>query len=156
MAGTLTVKAEKNPFMDANIPTRLILDWIATAGGAVSAAIASTYSTQQVATGCPTVPQPTKVQGIFLSCQTIPGLNGDLTTALPAAYTLQLLDAYNEDLLNNLAVATPRSAAVSEVLLQGSGQKMIDSEITVVISGAGVSTKGRIIIEIKDMGYAKL
>ena len=154
MAQSMTVKAEKNPFMDANVPIRLVLDWVSAVGGTVSLPIASTYSTAEALKG-PTMPQPSKIQGIFMSCQTIPGLNGDMATAKPTAYTLAILDAYGDDILNNVAVATPRSASVAQTLLQGTPRE-VDSELTVTITTAGDGTKGRIILELKDMGYGKL
>jgi hypothetical protein len=155
MAQSLTVTAEKNPFMDANTPTRLILDWVSAVAGTVSLPIASTYTAAQVGKSA-NPPAPSKVQGVLLSTQTIPGYLGDLVTDCPTAYTLQLLDAYGEDHLNGVAVTTPRSATVSQILMQGSGKRVIDSELTLTIAGAGSGLKGRIILELEDMGYAKL
>jgi hypothetical protein len=146
---SLTVTANHNPFLDGRAPTQIVLDWIAAVDGTVSTAMCATYAAKNLsdAGGNTSALQPAKVRGIIQSIQTAPGLNGDLTTSLPTAYDLTLLDKYGYDVAETKLMG--RSAAVSENV-EYPHKKVIDSELTVTIANAGNGTKGRIIINLSE------
>jgi hypothetical protein len=122
-------------------PCKITIDWISTSGGAVSGNIASTFTTGKK----DYEPKLAAIKGRLNWTQTIPGLNGDLATALPTAlYDVTITDAYGHDILD--AYGADRSGTVAEMLVEGSGQRRIDSELTLTIAAAGASSKGRIII----------
>jgi hypothetical protein len=92
--------------------------------------------------------QPASVKGVIRSIQTAPGLNGDRTTTLPNAYDLTLLDSYGVDVAEGKLMG--RSGTVAEVVAFDH-QKVIDSELTVTIAGAGDTKKGRVIINLSEV-----
>ena len=154
MAGTLTVTVNKNPFLSGELAFTIILDWVSTAGGAVSAAIASTYTTQLALLSANPI-ACTKIQGAFRSIQTIPGTKGDLATNLPtASYSLTLLDKYSYDILNGSCAAL--SGTASEKQVAGGGKVIIDSELTLTIASAGDTKQGRVILEFEDLSSAHI
>ena len=157
MAQNLVVTPVNNPFLDANIPYSLVLDWTAAGAGTVSLGVVAKYVTQlALLSANPIV--PIMVQGRLRSVETIPGANGDLTTNLPTgAYNLTLLDKYGFDILNGSATGTnARSATVAEKILPIASTIILNSEITLTIDSAGDGAKGRIVIELEDLGWIKL
>ena len=149
MPQSLTVAVNHNPFLDGRAPAQIILDWVSATGGTVSLALCSTYAAANLAASGNNnaALQPAKVRGIIQSIQTAPGLNGDLTTSLPTAYDLTLLDKYGYDVAE--AKLMGRSAAVSENV-EYPHKKVIDTELTVTIANAGDTKKGRIIITLSE------
>ena len=153
MAQTLSVAAQKNPFMDGTGPFTLVIDWQSDSSGNVSKKIASTYTTAQaLLSSCP--PAPVKVQGILMTVETIPGLYGDKATTCPSQYGLTILDAYGLDIL--AGGGATRSASVAEKYIVSGTHLEIDSELTVTIASAGDTKTGRIIMEFKELGYVKV
>ena len=153
VVNALTVSAPKNPFLDAEGPFRLILNWTSATGGAVSLGIVSTYVAQLASKSANPI-TPLKVQGKLRSVETVPGANGDKATNLPSSYGLTILDAYGYDILAGFGAA--RSATLAEKILPLSSTVIIDSELTLTIANAGDGKQGRIIMEFEDMGDAKL
>ena len=146
MAQALTVTAEVNPFLDGVEGARVVLDWVSANAGTVSLAIASTYATAVAARGGLGGPRPSKIRGKIVGFETAPGLNGDLTTALPTdAYDITLLDAYSLDVLDG--VGANRSGTVSEAIYPNDPIP-VDSELTLTIASAGDTKKGRIIMHL--------
>lgn len=149
MSGSLTVTAQRNPFLDGMSPMGLVLDWTATAGGAVSVPIVATYLAQLASLSSNPI-APTKVYGVLKSVETVPGQNGDLATSLPTAlYSITILDAYSYDIMAGTLAG--RSGTVAEKVLPVGSKVIINSELTLTIANAGVSTKGRIIMEFDAM-----
>ena len=149
MAASMTVDAQHNPFMDGVSPLRLVIDWISHTDGVVSLPIAATFAAAQ-ALKFATPPAPTKVRGVFRSCETIPGLNGDKVTATPTnLYDLTILDAYGYDIL--MAGGVDRSATVADKVVASVSKLVVDSELTITIANAGSGLKGRIILEFDSM-----
>jgi hypothetical protein len=148
MAQALTVAVEGNPQMDRSDPYRVILDWVCGTGGAegvvTDADIASTYAAAQKLINDISAPQPSKLQGYIKAIETIPGLNGDKTTACPTTlYDITLDDAYDYDVAGGSLA--DRSASLAETVVPSSPIP-IDSEITLEITAAGDTKKGRIIL----------
>ena len=128
---------------------KVVLDWVSENGGddagKVSAGIMSTYKAAFSASAY--LPLKDEISGYIVGIETIPGLNGDKTTDCPTAlYDITLDDSYGYALAGG-SLAN-RSASVAEKVVP-SQPIPIDSEITVSISAAGNSKKGRIIIHIK-------
>ena len=142
MAASMAVAIEGNPFLDGSKDqARIIIDWISHTDGTVSLGIKSTKNTAEAALGGTRLVL-SKIKGVLRTVQTAPGLNGDLTTSLPTAYDLTLLDGYGLDVAE--AKLMGRSAAVAELV---EFDKTLDvSELTVTIASAGNGLKGRIII----------
>jgi hypothetical protein len=146
MAGTVTVTSMSNPYANDGI-NKIIIDWLSTAGGAASGAICSLFSAAQLAKFGYSTPQPSKIQGKLIKIETIPGLNGDLTTTLPtAAYDLTLLDSYGNDIASGYA--KDRSGTVVEQFIPVQ-PVVVDDEITLTIADAGATTTGRVILHFK-------
>jgi hypothetical protein len=153
-AGSLTVTVQKNPFMDGSVGGNfsIILDWTATSGGAVSQAIASTYSAAQALLN-PVCPQPAKILGVLRSIEMIPGANGDLSTNAPSgSYTATFLDKYGFDVAAAGITGTSASAATKYVV---ANKVIVDSELTLTIGSAGNGKQGRIIMEFDEVGGHK-
>ena len=147
---SLTVTVHHNPFLDGRAPARIILDWLATDGGAVSLRVCSTLSTANLslAGGNMAAIQPSKIRGILEKIETVPGLLGDLTTTLPTAlYDITLLDAYGNDVADTTLMN--RSGTVAEVVLY-SHKYIMDTDLTLTIANAGNATTGRIIIDLLE------
>ena len=148
MSQSLVVTANHNPFMDGTSPLRLIFDWVSAADGTVSLAVASTFTTAE-ALKFASPPAPSKVRGLLKSVETIPGLNGDLTTTLPTAlYQLTIIDTYGFDVLQGAGLG--RSGTLAERLINPATEIIVDSELTLTITGAGDGLTGRIIMEFAE------
>jgi len=153
MAQALVVTSGRNPYLDGRIAYNLILDWTAAAAGTVSLAVASTFTTAMAALGFANPPYANIVRGALRSIQTIPGANGDLTTTLPTdGYSITLLDKYSYDIL--AGVCSVSSGTVAEKRVVGGGKVIVDSELTLTISGAGADSTGRIILELEELATA--
>ena len=149
MACTLVVTSMSHAEADGVEQNTIVLDWISHTDGTVSADIASTFAAAQKAIH-KNNPQPTKIKGPLVGIETIPGLNGDLTTALPSnLYDITLDDPYNLSLAAT-ALAN-RSGTVAEKVVP-SQPIPVDSEITLEITNAGDTKKGRIILYLKPGG----
>lgn len=147
MAQELTVTINGNPFLDGRTDTaRIMLDWKTGASdGAVSLAVCTTFITAQAAKG-PGYAQPKKIKGYLRFIETIPGLNGNLTTTLPTAlYDITLLDAYSYDVA--AGSLNDRSGTAAERVVP-SAPIFLDTDLTLTIAAAGNSTTGRIIMEV--------
>lgn len=149
MAESLTVNIQGNPFLDGlSDPAEIVLDWVSSDVGGVSQKIASVYSAAQDAVGGRV--KPAKVRGMILGIETAPGLNGDLTTALPTTlYDITLLDAYGLDVMDG--TLANRSGTVAEKVVASAGIP-VDSELTLTIAAAGDTKKGRMIIHLGKYG----
>lgn len=144
MAQSLTVTVEGNPFLDGSEPAKVILDWVSASGGTVSLAVASTYATAVAARGGLGGPRPSKIRGKITALEAAPGLNGNLSTALPTnLYDITLLDAHSLDVLDG--VGMNRSGTVADVVYPNSPIP-VDSDLTLTIANAGDTKKGRIIV----------
>lgn len=153
MAASMTVTIEGNPFLDGvRDSAKIIIDWISHTDGAVSLGIKATKNTAEAALGGARIVL-SKIRGKLRAVETAPGLNGDLTTALPTnLYDITLLDQYGEDVVDgNLA---NQSGTVADSVVFGADTPLpIDtSELTVTIAAAGDTKKGRIILFIDPMG----
>ncbi len=141
MAASMTVVTD-NAFFDGGVYPDFVIqvDWISHTDGSVALGIVSTFAAAQLALSKGFV-QPTRIQGRLVSVETAPGLNGDLATSLPTAYTLTLLDPHSLDLLD--ANGATRSASVAEQVVEDTPIKVDVSELTFTIASAGNGTKGR-------------
>ena len=139
MAQALTVSTE-NKYLRAEMePFKLVLDWVSAADGSVSLGIVATLKAAQSK-----APFPSRIKGKIVKVQTIPGLNGDKTTATPTAlYDITLLDAYSGDVADGNLMN--RSASAAETVIP-SAPIPVDGELTLTIANAGDTKKGRIII----------
>lgn len=144
MAGTVTVDIDNPKYISEGykrFPCKITIDWISDGDGDATGNVAALFTASKK----DYEPSLTAIKGLVRSTQTIPGLNGDLTTALPSnAYDLTITDAYGEDILNG--AGADRSGTASQVILQGTLNRLIDSELAIAISNAGDTKKGRIII----------
>ena len=153
--GSIVVSVDHNPWLDAAIPYAVTLDWTSGADGGVSQPIAATLTAQNAATGNPIYPKPNVIQGKFRSCETIPGALGVPATNPPTgAYTIKVQDKYGDDLLNGNGAA--QSVTLPNIIAISGTQLIVNSELTLVISGAGNAKQGRAILTFEDAGYAKL
>ncbi len=154
MAQSMTVTVNGNPFLDGSGPFQIICDWVSGTGGDagnVNGAICGTYAAQLAGMSANPI-EPKHIRGLFKSCQTIPGANGDKATAVPTeGWNLILQDAYGEDILAGNGANQSASASKLTVHGYGQGQITVESELTVVISGAGDTRRGRIILEFAPM-----
>jgi hypothetical protein len=142
MAGTVTLTMS-NPFAQGG-DNKVVADWTATAGGAVSVALCSTFAAAQLSTYKYASPQPSKFRGKLVKAETAPGASGDLATTLPtAAYDITLLDAYSQDIASGYLEDRSGTVAEQWVPIQ---PVSVDDDITLTIANAGASTKGRIIL----------
>ena len=155
-SGSLTVSVDHNPFLDANIPYAVTLDWTSDASlGTVSQPMAATLKAQFAAMGRPVYPQPNVLQGKYRSCEIIPGRYGDRATNCPTgAYNVYIYDAYGDDILSGMGLN--QSASVANIIAITGLQLIINSELTLSVTGPGNSKQGRIILSFEDAGYAKL
>ncbi len=144
MAGTVTVDIENPKYISEGykrFPCKITVDWISDGDGDATGNLAALFS----AAKADYEPTLTAIKGLVRSTQTIPCEEGDLTTDLPSdEYDLTITDAYGEDILNS--AGADRSGTASQVILQGTLNRLIDSELAIAISNAGDSKKGRIII----------
>jgi hypothetical protein len=155
MVQALSVTVQKNPFMDGSSggPHTDILDWTADASGSVSIAVASTYAAAQKALN-PYFVQPIKVSGKLMSVETIPGASGVPATNPPnAGYNVAIQDKYGYDIMAGTLVN--RSGAIAEKQPAPSTMLFIDSELTLVVSGAGANTQGRVVVEFDEFAGHK-
>ena len=142
MAGSVTVTMS-NPFAQGG-NNRIVVDWTATAGGAVSVALASDFSTDQLSTFGYAAPQPSKFRGRLVKVETAPGASGDLATTLPtAAYDITLLGAHGEDIAGGYLADRSGTVAEQWVPIQ---PVAVDGEITFTVANAGAATTGRVIL----------
>ena len=143
----MTVTLEGNPFLDGcEDQARIIIDWIAHTNGAVALGIKSTKNTAEAALGGTRIVL-SKIRGILKSIETAPGLNGDLTTSLPTAYDLTILDQYGLDIVAGSCMG--RSASVAEKVSPTGSEITVDAtELTITIASAGSGKKGRIILDL--------
>lgn len=149
MSASMTVSLEGNPFLDGcKDQARIVIDWISHTDGVVSLGIVSTKDAAEAALGGLRL-DLNKIRGVLKSIQTSPGASGDLTTLLPTAYDLTLLDQYGLDVSGGQLLG--RSAAVSEVVTYDPPIVVDASEITVTIASAGSGKKGRIIITLEAL-----
>ena len=147
MAGSALVVTMSNPYADDKDTNKVILDWTSDdSDGSVSIDIASTYATAQALLN-DSLPQPSKIMGSIVKIETVPGTEGDLTTAKPTAlYDITILDAYGLDVAGG-SLAN-RSGTVAESVVPDAPIP-IDSELTLTIASAGNSKTGRTILFIK-------
>ncbi len=142
--GTMTVAIDNPQYMtmgNKTFPCKITIDWTSTDGGAVSGDIAATFTASKK----DYEPALTAIRGKFQSAQFIPGKGGDLATDLPTnLYDVTITDAYGQDILGSQG--GDRSGTESDIILEGSGQWRIDSELTLTIAHAGETKQGRIII----------
>lgn len=143
-AGTMTVAIDHPEYITqgkATFPCKITIDWISTSGGAVSENIASTFTASKK----DYEPALTAIKGKLNWVQLIPGLNGDLATSLPTnLYDVTITDAYGHDITDGNGANM--SGTVSNLLVEETGQRRIDSELTLTIANAGDAKKGRIIL----------
>ncbi|MFA5377536.1 MAG: hypothetical protein WC455_17425 [Dehalococcoidia bacterium] len=142
MAGTLTVTMS-NPYAQGG-PNTITLDWIATSGGAVSAAIASTYAAAQLATYQYATPRPSKIIGKLVRAVVAPGTNGAGAALTPTAgYDITLLNPYSGDVaggnLLDRSATLPESWVPDEPIA-------IDCDLTFTVANAGDSKRGRVVL----------
>ncbi len=142
MAASMTVKMTNPEARDGD--NKITIDWIAHTDGSLAIAIASQYSTTELAKGYPGCAQPSKLVGRIQRVLTAPGLNGDLATSLPtAAYDITLIGPHGSDLAaGNLK---DRSGTLAESWTPNP-PTILNGDITLTIANAGNGTKGRIII----------
>ncbi len=146
MAQALTVTVDGNPFLDGSEAAKVTLDWVSANAGTVSLGIASTFAAAVAAKGGLGGPLPSKIRGKILAIETAPGLNGDLTTALPTAnYDITILDSYSLDVLDG--VGANRSGTAAEAVYPNDPIP-VDSELTLTIANAGDTKKGRIVLHL--------
>jgi hypothetical protein len=142
-AGTMVVSIDNPQYISEGRkgPCKIIIDWTSTSGGAVSGNIASTFTASKQ----DYEPPLTAIKGRLNWTQLIPGASGDLTTTLPTdAYDVTIKDAYGHDILDGNGANM--SGTVSNLLVESTGNRRIDSELTLAIANAGSATTGRIII----------
>jgi hypothetical protein len=135
MAGSsLTVTSMSNPYNLETKNNMIVLDWVSDdAAGNLDADIQAYFSTGYE-----------NITGHIVAIETIPGQNGDKTTDCPTnGYDITLEDPYGYDLAEGSL--NDRSNSVAEVY-QPQVPLVVDSELTVKITNAGNSKKGRIII----------
>lgn len=147
MAGTVTVTIS-NPQAIAGSGYHenvvVTADWVASGGGAANGALATIWTAAKQSWQ----PTLTKIRGFVRKIETAPGLNGDLATALPtASYDITLVDAYGADIADG-GLAN-RSGTVGEIKVPDQ-PIYVDSELTLNVSAAGDTKKGRIIIYLSD------
>jgi len=110
-----------------------VLDWVCTAGGVVDQSITDLIG---------------EVGGKVIALQTVPGLNGDLTTQLPTnAYDITIDDAYATDIA--AGALADRSGTVGE-RVNPSVAIPVWGALTLMIAAAGITLAGRIIIVISS------
>jgi hypothetical protein len=143
MAGTVTVTSMSSPYAEGD--NKVIIDWISAAGGNADGALCSTYAAAQLAKHSFAIPQPSKFRGKLVKVETAPGLNGDLTTALPnAGYDLTLTSAtYGTDVCSGYI--KDRSGTLGEQWVPVQ-PVAVDTELTLNVTNAGATTKGRVIL----------
>lgn len=118
-----------------------VIDWTSGTGGATNT-VSQDLST---ATGGETV------MGWLESIETIPGASGDKSTYLPTSYSMTLLDPYGLDITGG--VVTSRSASVAQKFVftsssvsGGAYRQFVAGALTLTISNASISKKGRVIL----------
>jgi hypothetical protein len=146
MAMTVTVAITNPQGMSGgrhNKETIITVDWLtetAVASGNLAALWTAANSAWQA--------DITKIRGKILKVETAPGLNGNLTDALPTdQYDITLNDAYGNDLVDGNLMN--RSGTVAESVIFDTPYP-VDSEIALSVAAAGNGTKGRIIITLEN------
>ena len=131
MAGVLALAAGVD-FPRQRIRT-IVLDWTATAGGAVSESITDLDDFSG---------------GRIIGFETAPGALGDLATNLPtAAYDITITDSYGADIAAGALV--DRSGTVAE-RVNPSNPIQTWSPLTLVVANAGNATQGRLLIIVEE------
>jgi len=129
--GTLALAGQIN--FPAGNDKAFILDWTSDASGDVDQSISDLIGSQG---------------GRVIAAQTVPGLNGDLSTDLPTAlYDVEVQDEYATDIM--AAALANRSGTVGERVNPSPGIP-VWTPLTLIVDNAGVSNSGRIIIVISE------
>ena len=141
MAETFTVTMT-NEFADNTDENVITIDWTShVSDGTCDGDICDVFTTAQKLVGHATI-QPSRVKGYIKAIETIPGSEGDLTTATPDnGYDIELQDSYGYDLAGG-SLADRSDSAAEKVI--PSSPIPVDDEITLAISNAGNSKQGRI------------
>jgi len=85
---------------------------------------------------------------LLLSAKSAPGQDGDLTTDLPSnPYSIVLNDAYSEDIM---ATALSAVSGLVSVTKYPTTPIPIISALTVVVSGAGATNQGLLILTLQQ------
>ena len=130
-SGTLALAGTVN--LPRSSDKAYVLDWICTAGGVVDQSITDLIG---------------EVGGKVIALETVPGLNGDLTTQLPTnLYDITIDDEYATDIAAG-ALAN-RSGTVGE-RVNPSVAIPVWGALTLMIAAAGITLAGRIIIVISE------
>lgn len=131
--GTLALAGQQN--FPKGEDKAYILDWTCDAEGDVDQSISDLIGA---------------VGGRIIAVETVPGLNGDLLTSLPTnLYDIDIQDEYNTDVM--AAALDNRSGTVGERVNPSPGIP-VWSPLTLIVSDAGISLSGRIIIVISTDG----
>jgi len=137
MAQSLTVTAS-DLYLRGDIGEfKLTLDWVSASDGTVALAIVAALKSAK-----PSVPN--RIHGKLKMIETIPGLLGDKTTATPTDnYDITITDSYGYDVATgNLA---DRSASIAQAIFPVA-EVPVDDELTLNITNAGDTKKGRTIL----------
>lgn len=152
MAGSAVAVTIINPLAITgrgyNDEITVIADWTSDSGtGAVTGALATLWTASKAAWQ----PTLTKLRGYIRSIETIPGASGDHATALPSdQYDVTLTDAYGKDLAGG--ELANRSGTVADAPKIPDQPIWVDSEVTINVTNAGNSTKGRLILHMSAKG----
>jgi len=130
--GTLVVTMS-NPFGDRSNDNLVTLTWMSETDGSLSKAVASTYTTAEIAAK-PHFPAPSKLTGYIRKIVTNPG-----ATAPTDNYDITLLDADGIDVAAGSLL--DRDTTTSEAVVPAA-PIYIDSEITLTIANAGNNKLG--------------
>jgi hypothetical protein len=141
MAGSLLTVTE---FSDEQI----VLDWLSDdAAGNLSEDVISTYKTALAIAASSYLVVPDIINKMITGLEAIPGENGDLTTDVPSdLYDITVTNAYGTDLAVGELANLSSSSATKVTSLEPVSVK---TEITINITNAGNSKKGRLIIYLK-------
>lgn len=130
-SGTLALAGTVN--LPRSSDKAYILDWVCTAGGVVDQSITDLIG---------------EVGGKVIAFETVPGLNGDLTTQLPTnGYDITIDDAYATDIA--AGALADRSGTLGE-RVNPSVAIPVWGALTLMIAAAGITLAGRIIIVISS------
>lgn len=137
MAQSLTVTAS-NLYLRGDIePFKLILDWVSAADGTVAVDIVTALKATHLNV-------PDRIHGSLKMIETIPGLSGDKTTLCPTnLYDVTITDSYGLDVATGSLA--DRSASLAQAIYPAADIP-IDDHLTLNITAAGDSKKGRIIL----------
>lgn len=146
MAASLTVTMS-NPFANKG-KNDITLDWVSAADGSCSKAILSTSNSANDLLFA-THARPSRIAGKLASIETIPGLSGDKTTLCPTDnYDITITDQYGYDIA--VAELADRSTSVAQQIVPSVPIPVDTTELTLNITHAGDSKKGRVIIRMVE------